>query len=272
MLRPMTDRHQDLPWLDSLIRLQARVGPARGHGALSLAIIAGALAVTGLATLAGGWSAGAVAAFTCLVLAVVVLLRGLLVATGRLAAAGQSLDLLATQDTLTGISTRRHFLASAEREWARIRRYGMDGAVLMIDVDHFKAVNDRHGQHCGDTVLRQIAEVSAQSLRQADLIGRYGGEELVVLLPHTDPMGALDVAERIRAQVSERRIDWQNTAVVCTVSVGVAAVGAGHETLDAIVGEAEQALAAAKEAGRNCVRMAPIQPRRSGETYPVISR
>ena len=99
----------------------------------------------------------------------------------------------------------------------------------------------------------------------------YGGA-VVVLLPHTDPIGALDVAERIRTEVLAQRLDWHGVAISATVSVGVAAIGSGHASLDALLREAEQALDAAKAAGRNCVRAAPIRPRRSGEARPVISK
>jgi diguanylate cyclase (GGDEF)-like protein len=271
----MQDRTRDPRWLPALARLQDRLGPARTNAILSAAVLGvGLLAAAVVAVLspAGAGQAALVSAAAVALIAGPLLVGALLVTNARLHSARQQLRQLATHDHLTGVSNRKHFVAMAERDWSSIRRYGTDGAVLMIDVDHFKQVNDRYGKPAGDAVLRRIAEVAAQALRQADLIGRWGGEELVVLLPHTDPMGALDVAERIRAQVSERKMEWNGAQFVCTVSVGVAPVGAVHETLESIVGDAEQALAEAKAAGRNCVRMAPIQPRRSGETYPVISR
>ena len=104
------------------------------------------------------------------------------------------------------------------------------------------------------------------------MLARIGGEELAVFLPHTDPLGALDVAERVREQVGSLRLVWQGRKVGTTVSIGVAALGSGHATLDALIRDADAALHEAKQAGRNCVRAAPIQPRRSGETRPVTSR
>jgi diguanylate cyclase (GGDEF)-like protein len=161
----------------------------------------------------------------------------------------------------------------AEREWSRSRRYEMSGALLLIDADHFKLVNDRHGHQAGDALLREIAHAAARSLRQPDLLARFGGEELVVLLPHTDPLGALDVAERIRERVAALRVEWQGEWLTTTVSIGVAAIGSGHASLDAWIHDADTALYAAKEAGRNCVRAAPIQPpRRSGEIKPLTTR
>jgi diguanylate cyclase (GGDEF)-like protein len=176
---------------------------------------------------------------------------------------------LTTQDDLTGVHNRRHFMEIAEREWARCRRYDTPAALLLVDADHFRRINDRHGHLGGDALLREITRLTAESLRQPDVLARFGGEELIVFLPHADPLGALDVAERIRERISLLKMPWQGVDVQTTVSIGVAALGAGHASLDALIHDADLALHAAKEAGRNCVRAAPIQPRRSGETHPV---
>jgi diguanylate cyclase len=180
---------------------------------------------------------------------------------------------LASRDDLTGTYNRRHFLAQAEREWARSRRYNMAAAMLMVDVDHFKAVNDRHGHLAGDLMLRSIAQAMRDTLRQADLLGRFGGEEFVVYLPHADTLGALDAAERIRDKVAQLALEWRGGAIRATVSIGVVSLDATHESLSELLADADAALYAAKDAGRNCVRTTPgDQPRRSGEAYPVISR
>jgi len=186
--------------------------------------------------------------------------------------ARQRIGLLATLDELTGVPSRRHFMAVAQREWERARRYGNDAALLLVNADHFKRINDEHGQLCGDELLRQIAHTAAASLRQPDLLARFDGEELAVFLPQTDPLGALDVAERIRTQVQALRISWQGIEVGTTVSIGVAPLRAELPTLDWMIHEAGTALCAAKSDGRNCVRTLPVQPRRSGEAYPVSSR
>jgi len=136
--------------------------------------------------------------------------------------ARQQLTVLATHDDLTGIYNRRHFMALVQREWDRARRYNTSAAMLLIDADRFKIINDTHGHLCGDELLRQIAKAAAGSLRQADVLARFGGEELIVFLPHTDALGALDVAERIREQVQALVINWRGSAVHTTVSVGVA--------------------------------------------------
>ena len=180
--------------------------------------------------------------------------------------------LRATRDDLTGLHNRRHFMALAERELARCRRYQTAGALLLVDADHFKRVNDAHGHACGDALLREITRVAQTSLRQPDLLARFGGEELIVFLPQTDPLGALDVADRIRERVSAIKLPWQGAHIRSTVSIGVAAVDPSHATLDLLLQEANAALFAAKEAGRNCVRAAPIEPRRSsGEASRVPS-
>jgi len=190
----------------------------------------------------------------------------------ELEAARKKIDVLSTLDDLTGVSNRRHFLIGAQREWERARRYGNDAALLLIDGDHFKRVNDDHGQLCGDELLRRIAQAAAGSLRQPDLLARFSGEALAVFLPQTELLGALDVAERIRSTVQALRLPWQGLEVGTTVSVGVAPLRSELPSLDWMIHEAETALQAAKADGRNCVRTLPFQPNRSGEAYPVNSR
>ncbi len=164
------------------------------------------------------------------------------------------LDVLATRDELTGVFNRRQFLVLAEREWARCRRYDMGAAMVMFDVDHFKRVNDQHGHLAGDLMLREIARAAAQTLRHADFLGRFGGEEFIVFLPHTDALGALDVAERIRERVAAIQLEWRGQQVSTTVSLGVATLGISHDTVGALIADADRALYTAKDAGRNCVR------------------
>jgi len=183
--------------------------------------------------------------------------------------ARERLTVLATHDDLTGIYNRRHFMTLVQREWDRARRYNTAAALLLVDADRFKTINDTHGHLCGDELLRQIAKAAAGSLRQADVLARFGGEELIVFLPHTDALGALDVAERIREQVQALVINWQGSAVHTTVSVGVAPLRGELPTLDWMIHEADTALYAAKADGRNCVRTLPFESRRSGDAFTV---
>jgi len=167
------------------------------------------------------------------------------------------------RDALTGAYTQQHFVAATDREWSRIRRHNEDAALLMVDVDHFRRLNDEHGTAAGDAMLVEITRLASSTLRPYDLLSRFGGGVLVIYLPHTDPLGALDVAERIRERVAGLRLAWQGRTVKATVSVGVAGIGSGHAGLDAVIGDAGAALREAKGAGRNCVRAAPIPPRQN---------
>jgi diguanylate cyclase len=273
--RAMSDSSVEPGWLRWLRRHNRRWGAARVTAAFTAAAcVASVAAGYGIAALAGVDGRGVVALSAGLgALVLAPALGALLVRLlGELERTNSQIGVLATHDDLTGVSNRRHFMLTAEREMARCRRYDTDGAVLPIDADHFRRVNDTHGHLAGDALLREMARAAGRSLRQPDMLARFGGEELAIFLPHTDPLGALDVAERVREQVGSLRLVWQGRKVGTTVSIGVAALGSGHGTLDALLRDADAALREAKQAGRNCVRAAPIQPRRSGETRPVTSR
>jgi diguanylate cyclase len=270
----MVDAPSEPGWFRWFSRQVLRLGPVRATLVLTLVVLLLAVALAeGVITVVGEgnrWLAAGSAAVCSLVLTP---LLGSLVLrlVFELERTRSQLTVLATQDDLMGVHNRRHFMALAEREWARARRYDTDSALLLVDADHFKRINDTHGHLAGDALLREIARVAAQSLRQPDVLARFGGEELIVFLPHTDPLGALDVAERVREQVSALRLVWHGRTVGTTVSIGVASVGSSHASLDALIHDADVALYEAKSAGRNCVRSAPIQPRRSGETFPITS-
>jgi diguanylate cyclase (GGDEF)-like protein len=215
-----------------------------------------------------------VAAFTTMLCAVLVILPlggmmlRLVVELGR---TREQLAVLATHDDLTGVHNRRHFMTVVQHEWDRARRYDTQAALLLIDPDHFKRINDNHGHLCGDELLRCIAGAVRETLRQADVLARFGGEELVVFLPHTDPLGALDVAERIRERVQALNAPWNGITVNTTVSIGMAPMRDELPSLDWMIHEADTALHAAKTDGRNCVRTLPFEPSRSGGAYQVNS-
>lgn len=161
---------------------------------------------------------------------------------------------LATTDGLTGLLNRRHFLESAERELARLRRYGRPATVLMLDVDHFKRINDTHGHAEGDQALKAVAAVCRRELRDSDLIGRLGGEEFGILLAETALPDALEVAERLRAALAGIPVPVNRPGGGClTVSVGVSPCVALDASIEQALGRADHALYRAKAGGRNRV-------------------
>jgi len=251
------------------------LGPWVCTGLLTVLVALVTLAITHVGlTLAGGGDRllATGAAVLCALLVTPAIVWPLLRLVCELETARAQLDVLATRDELTGVHNRRQFLVLADREWSRCRRYEMGAALLMVDVDLFKRVNDDHGHLAGDLMLREIARAAGDTLRQPDLLGRFGGEEFVVFLPHADPLGALDAAERIRERVAQLSLEWKGRVIRATVSVGVVALDPSHDSLASLIQDADQALYAAKDAGRNCVRSVPFQPRHSGEPNRAISR
>lgn len=159
---------------------------------------------------------------------------------------------LATTDPLTGLPNRRYFVERLEQEFTRFQRYGQPTAVLMLDIDHFKRVNDTHGHAVGDQVLKRFALVCQRLVRRSDVLGRLGGEEFAVLLPCCDLEAAVELAERIRQAVSVLSPD-EDEAVNITVSIGVAVFDPAIKSVDAVLGLADRALYSAKQAGRDRV-------------------
>lgn len=160
---------------------------------------------------------------------------------------------LVRSDGLTGLATRRYFFELAHREFARAKRYNRPLTALMMDIDHFKPVNDQFGHGAGDEVLRMVAAQIREGLREADLAGRYGGEEIVVLLPETPEEAGAAAAERLRRRVAQASVDTAGHRISVTISLGVASAE-GCADLGAMLRHADNALYRAKETGRNCVR------------------
>jgi diguanylate cyclase (GGDEF)-like protein/PAS domain S-box-containing protein len=169
----------------------------------------------------------------------------------------QELELKAFTDPLTGLSNRGHFMVMAEQELDRSRRYGHPLSLWMLDIDHFKNVNDTYGHHAGDLALQSLVDVSNKVLREMDIMGRVGGEEFAVLLPETDTEQALLVAERLRQKIAATDVHLeQGKTVRYTVSIGVATLGEHETGIDALLQRADQALYHAKKTGRDKVCIA----------------
>lgn len=161
---------------------------------------------------------------------------------------------LATIDPLTGVANRQTLLSRVEDELARAARYRHSLSVVMVDIDHFKRLNDSFGHACGDVVLRHVARVLAANVRGVDLAGRYGGEEFLLVLPETDVDAAAALAEKLRRMVgaSEVHLPTGDTASV-TLSAGVAGGAGAVLRLDALIRDADAAMYSAKSLGRNQV-------------------
>ena len=166
-------------------------------------------------------------------------------------------DALVTEartDALTGLKNRRSFNEELNRQFAQRQRQGIVFSLLLIDLDHFKQINDTHGHPAGDLVLRTVSERLTKTLREMDLVYRYGGDEFVVICPGSLLREAATAAERIRRAVETTPVQLKDVGIPLALSVGVAEVG-GSEIADGLLQRADEALYAAKHAGRNRVRL-----------------
>jgi diguanylate cyclase (GGDEF)-like protein len=167
--------------------------------------------------------------------------------------ANAQLRALATTDALTGLPNHRAMMAALNQELERASRFGYSFAVLFLDLDHFKALNDTHGHAVGDAALREFASTVQSALRGVDILGRWGGEEFVAILPQTDAVQGLAVAERVRAGVADRVFERGGGAHM-TCSIGVAVYPEDGGERDTLVERADRAMYLAKHLGRNQVR------------------
>jgi diguanylate cyclase (GGDEF)-like protein/PAS domain S-box-containing protein len=166
------------------------------------------------------------------------------------------LEDMATTDGLTGLLNRQAFMQRAEKEYVRTRKYSRPLTVVMIDVDHFKSINDRYGHAVGDDVLRAMSKICQQSLRGSDVLGRVGGEEFVLLLPDTPQANAIYVAERMREQLEHAPIDIADLQINITASFGVATMRDDDDDFTTLLERADVAMYDAKHGGRNQVKSA----------------
>ncbi len=159
----------------------------------------------------------------------------------------------AMQDPLTGIHNRRAFDARLQEEFHRFQRYGQVFSLVVIDLDHFKRVNDLYGHTTGDQCLKEVSQRMAAVLRKSDFLARYGGEEFAVILPGVSKEGAKAVAEKLRMCVGKTRFLYQGQRIPLTISAGVTEMSPEEESPQRLFERADAALYAAKNQGRNCV-------------------
>lgn len=179
----------------------------------------------------------------------------------RLVLSELELRTLATTDALTGTMSRRAFREEAGRALSLAKRHSNDLSLLMFDLDHFKRVNDTHGHGAGDLVLSEVTAACRRDLRTSDLMGRLGGEEFAILLPHTGSSAAFAVAEKLRSSIARLRLTVGTAEISATASFGVCGIDASVHDVDTLLERSDKALYAAKTDGRNrCnVWQAPVQ-------------
>ncbi|MDD2720995.1 MAG: diguanylate cyclase [Gallionella sp.] len=170
----------------------------------------------------------------------------------ELTVANQRLQQLALTDELTGLPNRRAAMERITQEWSLTLRGDRPLSCLMVDIDHFKSVNDRFGHPVGDLALRHVAQILSQAARAQDVVYRFGGEEFLVVCPDTDAQDAYHCAERMRVEIHSIPVAGVSPPLQLTISTGVGSVKAGKLTLDELLSQADQRLYAAKQAGRNC--------------------
>ena len=183
----------------------------------------------------------------------------------RMATLVEEAQRLATIDPLTGLMNRRAFLNSLDIEIERSMRLDTPLALMLMDVDHFKAINDNRGHASGDSVLAAIGRLIVKQARRVDLVARWGGEEFVVALVGADSVTGLTAAERYREAIQRLTVlDHSGSPIPVTASFGIAVLEAG-ESIESVIDRADRAMYAGKTAGRNCVRLSPVTQRAYGQ-------
>lgn len=160
---------------------------------------------------------------------------------------------LASTDELTGLYNRRHFRAQLENELFRFTRYKTPLSIGLIDVDHFKKINDEYGHDAGDYVLKELGKLLRMQVRSTDTVARYGGEEFIISFPNTALFGAENFAERLRTSIESHFFYYDHMSIPVTVSVGIAEAYSEIAHADTLLKLADKALYTAKKEGRNCV-------------------
>ena len=179
----------------------------------------------------------------------------LLEANAKLVRTNDKLNKISREDALTGLFNRRVILEMANAEWARWLRYRAPYSVMIIDLDDFKAVNDRYGHFIGDEVLKTAALTITRSIRSVDMVGRFGGEEFVVILPETGIRGALASSQNVIQSLRQTPTHHSDILIKVTASIGVASVKPEDKNVDNLLHRADAALYAAKREGKDCIRI-----------------
>ena len=172
--------------------------------------------------------------------------------TAELMAANQQLTYLATHDCLTETYNRRHLLELADNEFRRADRYGLSLCLMMLDIDNFKSINDEQGHMAGDQALRTVAQATLAMVRDCDRVGRYGGDEFIIVLPETDIEGARVIAERLSRTLQE-------ASGLC-VSIGIASREHDDQSMSELINRADNLLLNAKQNGRNRIECSAVSP------------
>ena len=171
----------------------------------------------------------------------------------KLQTLSQKFEEASLSDFLTGLANRRHIMRHIKHEKEMYARQTREFSAILCDIDHFKKVNDKYGHDCGDLVLKSVADILKDSLRQVDTVSRWGGEEFLIILPAVDKEGGMVTAERLRQKIEEMKIQCNNNVVRLTMSFGVATWDESHKNIDEFIKHADENLYRAKEEGRNRV-------------------
>ncbi|MGX5175212.1 GGDEF domain-containing protein [Aliikangiella sp. IMCC44653] len=163
----------------------------------------------------------------------------------------ESLKQIAITDYLTQIPNRRALFEQGSLEYTRARRHNFGLSLLIIDCDHFKKINDVYGHLTGDKVLIHLTRLTTQAIRDIDLLGRFGGEEFIVILPHSGQQAAIEIARRIQKNLSEKPFEYNFKPIALTVSIGIACLTQSTQSLEELISCADKALLTAKSSGRN---------------------
>ena len=175
-----------------------------------------------------------------------------------LQSANKELAILSRTDRLTGLFNRGYWQEQLEHSWSLHKRYNRLYSLVIFDIDHFKKVNDTYGHQAGDVIIKLVAEIAQECARDSDCVGRYGGEEFTIILPHTDSEGARVFSERLRKKVEQQVVRYEEHEIRFTVSLGVAQISPRYDSETAWLEAADQALYQSKHGGRNLVSVAPI--------------